>query len=530
MKNILIQSSSLHLFHAAALSFLFLVSCSENVVGNRSNEPEKVKYKLQIDAETTYQQIDHFGASDAWSGQFIGNWPNQKKKAMADLLFSKELDGKGNPQGIGLSLWRFNLGAGSAEQVEQSGIGDSWRRAPSFMDAAGNFNRDGQSGQLWFAQAAKQRQVEYLLTFLNSPPVWLTRNGKAYATSGNQSNLAPENQGAFADFMVASLQGLKNEGLQVDYISPVNEPQWDWQDGGQEGTPFWNHEIAGIVKALDEKLTSSGLNTKIDIAEAGQIEYLYETNNRPGRSNQITEFFEPGAENYLADLSHVSNTISGHSYFTTSPFQQAVAKRQILSQAVQRIPGLKYWMSEYCILGDNDGEISGNGKDLGINPALYMARVIHNDLAVAQASAWHWWVAVSPYNYKDGLIYISKSETDGKIEESKMLWALGNYSRFIRPGYQRIAIQIIDQSEQNQDLLASAFKDPNSDQTVVVLVNSSIQKVEVNLASNLENHSGNWDAYLTDKDNDLAYIQLQSNAEILVPARSILTITTKKPL
>jgi hypothetical protein len=151
-------------------------------------------------------------------------------------------------------------------------------------------------------------------------------------------------------------------------------------------------------------------------------------------------------------------------------------------------------------------------------------------LVVAQASAWHWWLAVSPYNYKDGLIYISKSETDGAIEESKMLWALGNYSRFIRPGYKRIAIQINEQPEQNQDLLASAFKDPNSDQVVVVLVNSSIQAVEVDLASNLENQSGNWEAYLTDKDHDLAYIQFQNNTEILVPARSILTITTKKPL
>ncbi|WP_317168887.1 glycoside hydrolase [Lunatibacter salilacus] len=53
-----------------------------------------------------------------------------------------------------------------------------------------------------------------------------------------------------------------------------------------------------------------------------------------------------------------------------------------------------------------------------------MARVIHNDLVIAQASAWHWWLAISPYNYKDGLVYISKSETDGVIEETKMLWIL----------------------------------------------------------------------------------------------------------
>jgi hypothetical protein len=28
-----------------------------------------------------------------------------------------------------------------------------------------------------------------------------------------------------------------NEGIEFDYISPFNEPQWDWENGNQEGTP-----------------------------------------------------------------------------------------------------------------------------------------------------------------------------------------------------------------------------------------------------------------------------------------------------
>jgi hypothetical protein len=37
-------------------------------------------------------------------------------------------------------------------------------------------------------------------------------------------------------------------------VSATNEPQWDWSDGGQEGTPFENEHIAGINKALSKKL------------------------------------------------------------------------------------------------------------------------------------------------------------------------------------------------------------------------------------------------------------------------------------
>ena len=505
-----------------------LSSCSEN--GNNQNpEPELTPHTLQVDTQTTFQRIDHFGASDAWSGQFVGNWPNQKKESIADLLFSKEMDDQGSPIGIGLSLWRINLGAGSAEQGEESGIRDAWRRAPSFMDESGNFNPSDQKGQLWLALAAKQRQVEHLLTFLNSPPVWLTRNGKAFTDSGNQSNLSMENYGAFSDYIVASLKGLKSEGLDIDYISPVNEPQWDWQDGGQEGTPFWNHEIAGIVRSLNTKLEETGLDTKIDIAEAGQIEYLFSEHNRPGRSNQIMDFFDVSGENYLGDLEHLSQAISGHSYFTTSPFQQSVIKRQQLAQAIQQVPRLTYWMSEYCILGDNDGEINGNGKDLGINPALYMARVIHTDLAVAQASAWHWWLAISPYNYKDGLVYISKSETDGEIEESKMLWALGNYSRFIRPGYYRVSAILNDQESQNRDLLASAYQDPNSGNIVIVVVNSSNQDATINVKTDGDHLSEEWHVYLTDSEHNLAHRELPSGDAIRIPARSVMTLTSKKP-
>lgn len=69
------------------------------------------------------QTIRHFGASDAWSMQFIGLWDDEKEQEkIADWLFSTENDSNGQPLGIGLSIWRFNLGAGSAEQGSASQI------------------------------------------------------------------------------------------------------------------------------------------------------------------------------------------------------------------------------------------------------------------------------------------------------------------------------------------------------------------------------------------------------------------------
>ena len=87
-------------------------------------EAQVKKVALAVDFSKTYQTIENFGASDAWSGQFVGNWPEVKKNEIADLLFSNGVKKDGSPKGIGLTLWRFNIGAGSTEQGKASGIKD----------------------------------------------------------------------------------------------------------------------------------------------------------------------------------------------------------------------------------------------------------------------------------------------------------------------------------------------------------------------------------------------------------------------
>lgn len=489
-------------------------------------ETQATTITLNIDDATAYQTIEHFGASDAWSCQFVGNWPDAKKNAIADLLFSQDTDDRGNPIGIGLSLWRFNIGGGSTEQGAESGIGDEWRRAESFLQPNGKYDWNRQKGQVWFANAAKQRNVGKLLIFPNSPPVSLTRNGKAFADKGLKTNLDSSKFEAYADYLATVAQGMQKIGLTPDYISPMNEPQWDWNDGGQEGTPFYNNEVAQVAKLLNQKIEDKGLTAKINLAEAGQINYLYEEHNRPGRASQVNDFFVKGSPDYIGNLSHLDNSISGHSYFTTSPFAASVSQREQLARSVSQVSGLKYWMSEYCILGDNEGEIKGNGRDLGISSALYLARTIHTDLAVAQATAWHWWVAISPYDYKDGLVYIDRQKEDGNFYESKMLWSLGNYSRFIRPGYKRVKIEDPANNIINKDFLYSAYKDASTGKVVSVLINSGNTAVPV-----IVQHRGASAAvltiYVTSADKDLELQKANPKKPFIVPAQSIVTVISQ---
>lgn len=474
-----------------------------------------------IDVQATQQTIRNFSASDAWSCKYVGNWPLAKKEAIADWLFSYDTTENGAPKGIGLSMWRFNIGAGSAQQGAASGIANQWRREESFWEPDNSWNFSRQAGQLWFLQAAQKRGVQQFLGFLNSPPVQLTTNGKAFATGGN-CNISDSNFAAFARYMQAVISGVqKKTGVLLNYISPVNEPQWAWSDGGQEGCPYNNTQISGVVKQLSRQLAAAHLPTKILVAEAGKINYLYEAADKPEKGRQTTAFFTDTAATFIGNLPQVYRAIAAHSYFTTSPDSTAIRARKKLAAAVHNIKGLEYWQSEYCILGDNEGEINGNKKDLGMNAALYMARVIHNDLTVANASAWQWWLGVSSGDYKDGLVYVSHDTADGSYEDSKLLWVLGNYSRFVRPGAQRVAVAL-DDSTQAKQVLVSAYTS-NKNISVVIVNNNTIP---VTIALQYAHGSGAIvRSYTTDAAASLQPATPGNPSIFSIPARAVVTLT-----
>lgn len=476
--------------------------------------------QITFNPNKTFQTMHSFGASDCWSMAMIGQYyPESKKKQIAEWLFSLDTDEKGNPKGIGLSMWRFNIGAGSFEQGEQSKIKSEWRRAESFL-TNGSYDWGKQMGQQWFLSAAKNYGVPYTLGFLNSSPVQMTANGLAMGSGKlGEWNFNRAKIDAWTSFVTSV-----SSHFQFTYLSPFNEPQWDWGPGksgeaSQEGTPINNTDLAWATRKLAEKFQQTQTQTKIVIPEAGQLNYLYDPkSNRPGQDDQIENFFSIGSPHYLGNVKEVEPLVSGHSYFTTSPAQYRIDTRQKLGKKTKE-KNLAFWQSEYCILGDNAGEINGNGVDLGMKTALYVAKVIHADLTEAHATSWSWWLAVSANDYKDGLIYTfngsNKGENDGNkfdadLHDSKTLWALGNYARFVRPGMKRIEANI------NQpNCLVSGYTDMKTN--VFILVNSG-KAFELNFAN-----QPTIKIYTTSTDHNLAYKQVE-NGKINIPEASITTL------
>ena len=93
--------------------------------------------KITIAPDVRHQTMEFFGAADARSGNFVGKyWAPERKAEIADWLFSQEVDASGNPVGIGLNIWRVNLGAGTLEQADAD-IYPYQRRAESYKTVDG---------------------------------------------------------------------------------------------------------------------------------------------------------------------------------------------------------------------------------------------------------------------------------------------------------------------------------------------------------------------------------------------------------
>jgi O-glycosyl hydrolase len=505
-----------------------------------SKKPDTNIVKYIIDPNITHQTIDNFGASDAWSIQYIGLWPLEKQKQIATWLFSTKNDSLGNPKGIGLSLWRFYIGAGSSEQGNLSEIDNLHRRGECFLLSDGTYNWQKHAGQRSFMQHAKLLGVNQFLGFIYSPPVFWTKNGLATNLDRNGSfNLREDKYDDYAGYVADIIERFEqSEGIKFSYISPFNEPDghWNWDGREQEGTPATKYEIAKTARVISKEFEKRKLQTQILVPESSDLRCLYNTEPHVNaeRGYQIQSYFTPDStDTYIGNLYNVPRLTVGHSYWTNSPVDMLRDVRIKLNETLQEY-NVRFWQSELCVMSNNTEIGGGHEKDLSMKTALYIARVIHHDMVYANSSAWHWWLAVTTGNYKDGLIYTdpNKNLTNGTFSDSKLMWSLGNYSRFIRPGARRINVnaysksgKIIPEGETDtKSIMISSYK--NKDNSLVtVIINYSEAAKDIKI-ENKEKPSMIWQPYIT-SDTPGFNLKKQTvikNNQINIPAKSIITL------
>jgi O-glycosyl hydrolase len=119
--------------------------------------------------------------------------------------------------------------------------------------------------------------------------------------------------------------------------------------------------------------------------------------------------------------------------------------------------GVKYWPEQ--------------GPSTDIDNGVAVARWLHSALTVGEVSAWlYWWYEAYYQDDNEGLALVKGGNTI-----AKRYYALGNFSRFIRPDVFH-AVKVAGPSPAN--VMVSAYKGDN-DEVVIVAINETAQAVEV---------------------------------------------------
>lgn len=502
---------------------------------------------LNINFNAKKQTIQNFGSSDAWNTDRIGKyWPLVKKEKLAELLFSTEKDEFENPKGIGLSAWRFNIGAGTAEQGNASRINSESRRTEGFLNADGNsYNWNKQAGQQWFLKEAVDKyKVVQIIGWVNSPPVAYTKNNLGFRDFGTPVStiLKAEYFDDYAGFIADVTAHFKDEGVHFNYISPLNEPQWEWSpstSGGnadQEGSPWTNQEIYDVAVAIDNEFSTRNIDTKIFISEAGSISNMLRGTGHA--DNQLIRFWNVNSPLSLVGKSSFSNIVAFHSYWSDSGNSLVDERSSIYSNAQLLNPVPELWQTEYSLLGSGYKEgFPSSQKLTEMECALSLAKVIAADLNIANTCAWQWWTTFDVKKH-DGesrfsLIeaFTNNTNNNGEYHLNKLFYTFGNFSHFIRPGMIRIGTSRSDNlpvKEEFKDVIFSAYTNKEENQLVLMAVNFTREAREVVLS--LDNVGDktikNPSLFLTNTFSNLAKQDVDlSTGKFVIPARSVVTYT-----
>jgi glucuronoarabinoxylan endo-1,4-beta-xylanase len=290
---------------------------------------------------------------------------------------------------------------------------------------------------LGLAKAAAQRGVTVWMT------PWGTGSGGSPGGADTTSQTNPNgckgtmpvlsNGQDLANNLVTWVQNAKSQGVPIYAVSAENEPD---SCGINQTTSYSPAQLATwIATYLGPAMANIGVKVMAP-----------ETQNGCGF---------PGYFSAIQGSSAAWNAVSifaSHEYGCgTLPTEPSIAAA-----------GKEYWETEV-----DTGAVNGDAD--GMPSALNLAQTIHADLTKANLNAWHYW-------------WMYAGATSGLYDTTtkmwrKALWVMGNFSRFVRPGYLRVSTS----GNPPSGVAVSAYVNPSSGALVIVAINKNTSPTTVPL-------------------------------------------------
>jgi glucuronoarabinoxylan endo-1,4-beta-xylanase len=419
--------------------------------------------------------MDGFGASAAFHmAQNLRNFPESSRNEILDLLFSTS-------RGTGLSIVRNIVGDGGSWGTPLNGP------TPSIEPQEGKWNWTGDEEQIWFMKEAEARGCTRYMSTVWSPPAWMKTNGDVI-----KGGLDPTKRQAFAEYLAAYVQGYKkHHGIDIYAISPTNEPDTT----ANYSSCYWSGEELHLFLRdhLAPTFARQSIKAKVIVGE----------HSTWSEESVIPALNDPAAVSSI-------DIVGVHSYVDSEdPFPPIAGRSGALplsSQMHKRI-----WMTEVSDCSPNIAEISDG---------LYWAKLLHTHVVENGVSAWFYWWAISNISDRSALIYLDPDSHTYAV--TKRLYTIGNYSRFVRPGFARLQTEV----PPLHGVYISAYKNQSAGQLVVVAINDSVDDQVVHL--NVEAAAlSTFDRFRTSATENLAPLErLQASGgklELQLKAYSITT-------
>jgi O-glycosyl hydrolase len=362
-----------------------------------------------------------FGASGAWWPIDLARFDPAVRQRLAALLFAPA------PDGIQLSVYRYNIGGGGA------GVSDPARAPETFLVSPGVYDWTRDVGGRTFLELAHQHGVPVLIGFANSAPTaWTTNqlNEGGYLAAGAEA--------AYAGYLADVVNHFRREhGISLSYVSPMNEPDYRFESATQEGMAVPVGQRAALVKAVAAELAARTSAARVIADE----------------SSQVKGQFLPEVATWLPDVDAPRDLAALAHHLYDFPDDATLQSARRLGERA----GVPTWSTEICCIKTSTGGY-GPEYDPTIANAVLMARMIWQSLTQANDAAFHWWVAAAsgigadptvdpgapyrpnPDGWNDGLVYYDPNFASNGNQElylTKRYYALGNFSRYVRPGARR---------------------------------------------------------------------------------------------
>lgn len=399
------------------------------------------KNKIYTNLTGINQTVTSYGASGAW---WSTGWGTDKfVDNLLNVVFTDA--------GAGLNNYRHNIGGGVLDDRSDAD-GMTWsRRALSPLTPDGKYDEDRDIGA-WtvYKKLNEMGTIDNFTLFINSPPSTMTNSGMTYGDqwADSPSNLRKDCYEAFASYVVDMVQLYNWCGMQVDYVSPINEPQWTWDSGSQEGCHYTGSEAVEIltlvIKELQERSKEDPTiaHVKVSLAECANwtdktyINYIY---------LQLKA---------MPELWDKIDHLACHSYGTDQSAKERLAR------------DFKTMGADVTFRQTEVGP-AYNHPDLTISSALEVARVMWEDLSILNVDGWSYWLAAANGMFTDGLVYFNIGSED--LMPAKRLWAMGQYARFTKG-----AIRVdVDAYGMPKKVKTTAYVNPAEGTLVYVVVNES---------------------------------------------------------